>query len=968
MESLTRPARIFRFGQFEADPARTTLTRNGVRVKIQEQPFRVLILLAEGSGEIVTRETLRQELWPAGTHVDFDGSLNVIMKKLRAVLGDDPDNPRFIETVPRHGYRFIAPVSSTEIPTPGGKTAATSISGAQFESTESSRPAEPPLESTPAPAAVKAGGSAKVIYASAAVFLLVVAAAWILRGRLAALVGKPNLANTAQAAPFPIRKSVAVLGFHNVSGKPSDAWLSTGLSEMLSTELAGGEKLRLVSGEDVANLRITAPWSQTDTLNQETTARIGNALNSEYLILGAYTTTGASGHEQIRLDVRLQDAKQGEILAEIAEVGNSQDLFRLVSRIGARLRERMGIPGLAETDQASVLASMPADADAARLYALGIEKLRQFDALAAKNLLEQATEADRKFPLAHAMLARAWSQLGYEQKRKEEAKKALDQSENLPRAEQLLVEGDYYESLANHEKAASVYYALFELYPDNVDYGLQLAGAQSIGSHASQARETLAELRRLPPPAGDDPRIDLVEARTTLNLPAKLALVRSATSKASLEGKKLIVAQARKEECMIQAYGEQPDQAIQACEDAYNTYIAAGNNAAAADSLRLMADSYGSHGRAQQSLATYERALEMLKTLGEHEKTGAVMNNMAIHFENEGKLDRAAELYREAMKNFVEAGDKANQLIALSNIADIHYARGDLSQAERLYGQGLELDSSLDLSDPSYLLYRRADLYLAQGKLQPAREGAQRAIDLIRPRKADYRNLTTAMMVLAEVEEAGGDLTGARKQFEEALELRQKLNESDLVHDTNAALAELAVREGHPEKAEPLLLPAIAEFEKEKSDPSAASACVTLSSAMLAQGKAEEAEAAVQRAAKFGTATPDPAVRLPIAIQRARVAVARVAQKGSETVLAGARQELRSTIATAKNLGYYRIELDARVALAELEMKANPQYGRAQLEGLVALARGRGLELIARQSEQLIASAKAAVAANKSGN
>ena len=106
---------------------------NGVRLKIQEQPFRVLILLAEGSGEIVTRETLRQELWPAGTHVDFDGSLNVIMKKLRAVLGDDPDNPRFIETVPRHGYRFIAPMSSTEIPTPSGKTAATSISGAQLE-------------------------------------------------------------------------------------------------------------------------------------------------------------------------------------------------------------------------------------------------------------------------------------------------------------------------------------------------------------------------------------------------------------------------------------------------------------------------------------------------------------------------------------------------------------------------------------------------------------------------------------------------------------------------------------------------------------------------------------------------------------------------------------------------------------------------------------------------------------------
>jgi DNA-binding winged helix-turn-helix (wHTH) protein len=141
-----------------------------VRVKIQEQPFRVLILLAEASGEIVTRETLRQELWPAGTFVDFDGSLNVIMKKLRAVLGDDPDNPRFIETVPRHGYRFIAPVSRTEIPAPGGKTPPPFLSAVRERRKEPAGASA--LESTPAPAAVRAGGSAKFIYASAALILL----------------------------------------------------------------------------------------------------------------------------------------------------------------------------------------------------------------------------------------------------------------------------------------------------------------------------------------------------------------------------------------------------------------------------------------------------------------------------------------------------------------------------------------------------------------------------------------------------------------------------------------------------------------------------------------------------------------------------------------------------------------------------------------------------------------------------
>src|SRR5690242_20448203 len=111
MESTAPSAKIFRFGLFEADAAQGTLTRNGLRVKIQDQPFRVLVLLLERPGETVSREELRQRLWPDGTFVDFDGSLNVILKKLRAAIDDDSDNPRFIETVPRRGYRFVAPVT-----------------------------------------------------------------------------------------------------------------------------------------------------------------------------------------------------------------------------------------------------------------------------------------------------------------------------------------------------------------------------------------------------------------------------------------------------------------------------------------------------------------------------------------------------------------------------------------------------------------------------------------------------------------------------------------------------------------------------------------------------------------------------------------------------------------------------------------------------------------------------------------
>jgi DNA-binding winged helix-turn-helix (wHTH) protein len=102
--------KIYRFGVFEADAASGELRKSGVRIHLQEQPFQVLVILLERSGEVVTREDLRQKLWPSDTFVDFDHSLNTIINKLREALGDSASNPRFIQTVARRGYRFLISV------------------------------------------------------------------------------------------------------------------------------------------------------------------------------------------------------------------------------------------------------------------------------------------------------------------------------------------------------------------------------------------------------------------------------------------------------------------------------------------------------------------------------------------------------------------------------------------------------------------------------------------------------------------------------------------------------------------------------------------------------------------------------------------------------------------------------------------------------------------------------------------
>jgi DNA-binding winged helix-turn-helix (wHTH) protein/tetratricopeptide (TPR) repeat protein len=940
MERTLASTPIFRFGLFEADAARGVLMRNGVRVKIQDQPFRVLLFLLERPADIVTREELRQRLWPEGTYVDFDGSLNVILKKLRAAINDDSDNPRFIETIPRRGYRFIAPVSierrgvatEPEIPAPAPDPVVGEVVRVKVVSTrrESGEPA-----------------SRARLYltygASAAVFLLLIAAVWFVWH------GKSShspAATVGTNSPVRIRKSVAVLGFHSLSARPEDAWLATALSEMLSTELAGGQQLRLVAGEDVANLRIASPWSQTDTLDQATTARIGTALSSDVLVLGSYTNLAKSDRRQLRVDIRMQDARTGEILTELAESGSQQDLFGLVSRLGTKLRDRIGVPHVEDREEAGIIASLPLNPDAARFYALGLLKLRQFDALAAKDLLLQATITDPKFSLGHAMLARAWAQLGYEQKHREEAKRALDLATDLPRSEHMLVEGEYYQSLGNQEHAASVYHALFELFPDNVDYGLQYSNAAMLSGNASQALQLLRQLRTLPPPASEDPRIDLAESRAIkLNKPAALVLIRSAVRKASAQGKIPVYALARREECMTLLYGDDPQHALPVCEDAYNLFLSEGNRAGAADAVRLIADRRGTEGHYEEAIATYQRALTMLNGLGEHAKTGAILNNMAIGYANEGKLDRAAQLYQEAKSHFEQCGDKNNTSTAVSNIADILYLQGNLPGAEKMYQQALDLIAATDRGDPGYVLTRIADLEITQGKLKEAKVNAQKAIDSMLPVEGSYQYLSGAMIELGEVLEAEYDFGGARAQFEKSLALRQKMGATDLAAESQVELATLAMHEGHPQQAETPLRTAIAEFEKENGAPDAAIAYTHLSQALLSQGKIVDARNAAEQAMKFSQSSPDPAVRIPASIQKVRLGLA----GGMETN--SAANDLRAIILSARKLGYYNLECEARLALGEAMLKSDLSSARTQLAALASDARTRGFELIARRAE-----------------
>src|SRR5436305_2464895 len=139
------------------------------------------------------------------------------------------------------------------------------------------------------------------------------------------------------------RRAVAVLGFKNLSGTPGTEWLSSGLAEMLSTELGTGGKLRVIAGENVARTKLELGLGNVDSLARDTLARLRAQLGTDAVVLGSYSTIPGPGSRQIRLDLRLQDAVRGETTATVAETGTESQLFDLVARVGKRLRRELSV-------------------------------------------------------------------------------------------------------------------------------------------------------------------------------------------------------------------------------------------------------------------------------------------------------------------------------------------------------------------------------------------------------------------------------------------------------------------------------------------------------------------------------------------------------------------------------------------------------------------------------------------------
>ena len=916
---------LYEFGPFRLDMNKRVLLRGSEPISLTPKAFETLVVLVQNKQKVVLKDDLMKSVWPDSFVEESNLSQNIFT--LRKALGDSQAK-RYIVTIPGRGYQFSEDVHEVREQTDELVIESHSRSRVIIEETKSRR--------------------LTWWVALAAGLVLAVASGfgyrlWRQKSQKESFV--EHQAKPGKAA-LPVRRSVAILGFRNLSGRPEENWLSTAFSEMLSTELAAGERLRIVPGEQISRAKIDLSLTDTETLAGDSLGRLRSRLGADYVVLGSYTALGPTSNARIRLDLRLQDTQAGETIAQEAVTGSALELFDLASDAGARLRERLEPGALADEQSMQVRASLPSNVTAARLYSEGLAKLRAFDALAARDLLEKAIAIDPKHALSHSALAQCWATLGYVPKAQEEAKKAFDLSADLSRADRLLVEGRYRELLPDFPAAIEIYRTLRNFFPDDLEYGLRLASAQSQGGFAKDALETVARMRSLPERESKDARIDLAEAKVAEHL-GNFRLMQQAAAaageKAHAQDSRWMMAQAKEQEGWAWSHLGDLENAMAAYSQAQKL-SAAGNPDTLATVLYGIATLLMDKGDYQGSRKFYEDSRRIYRQIGAHQNEGFAISGIGSILFSQGKYVEAQRYYEEALRVHRELADPTAMGDDLGNIANVMVNLGELAEATRLQEQSLQayrqvgnkLGEATTLASLGSLLMDRGELAAAEQALEQAMSVVkQSGHELIR----GYVLFSVARILLAQ-----DRLKDAQATAEEALALRKQLNEESLVAESQAQLAEILLEEGKPAEAESLLRAAADVFDKQKIDDSACQTASLLAYVLLSQGKNMDAQTAADHAGRLSRQTSNYDSRYDASL-------AATAVKTEAGKIAEAATALRSVQEDASHHGFVGYELEARLRLGKLDLRTGKaNAGKARLEKLQHDAQSKGFLLIARKA------------------
>ena len=450
MAPEVRSRSILRFGTFDVDVRSGELRKRGVRIKLQEQPFHVLTVLLQRPGEVVTREELRNQNWPADTFVDFDNSLNTAINKLREALGDSADDPRFIETLPRRGYRFIAPVTGAD---GTGRGTAAGVGAAALPRRR------------------------KIVVAVAVVALAV--------GITGGLLWR------ARQARRLTEKDTIVLGdFANSTG---DAVFDGTLREGLSVELEQSPFLSLVSEEGIHQTLRMMGQPTNVRLTPQIAREVCQRTNSTAALDGSIALIGT----RYNLILKAVNCVNGELLASTeAQASDKSHVLDALGKAASEMRRKLGESlNTAQKFNTPLQQATTPSLEALQAYNLG---LNTDDDAAAFAFFQRATQLDPNFAMAYWALSGATPDSALSA---ESARKAFELRAGLSEREKLHIEADYYWNgtgdLVKARRSAEVG---AETYPRDPDFHLSLRMyTVALGQYEASLKESLEMLRLYPP-------------------------------------------------------------------------------------------------------------------------------------------------------------------------------------------------------------------------------------------------------------------------------------------------------------------------------------------------------------------------------------------------------------------------------------------------------------------------------------
>jgi len=506
MASPALPSPVLRFGPFELDAVNGELRKAGTILKLHPQPQRLLLLLLEKPGQLVTREEIQHCLWGSNTFVDFEGGINFCVKQIRVALADNVEKPRYIETVPRRGYRFIAPVISAD---------SKPVAPREVPEVDSSHEIHivPPPVPTRRLARLRDHMAIAALATAAALTILSAAAFW-------------HFSHTPKLSE---KDTVVLADFRNDT---SDPVFDDSLREALATELGQSPFLNVLSdrktGETLRLMGRSSNERVTVNVGQELCVRTG----SKALLSGSISSLGS----HYLVDLSAIACGSGDTLAkEAVEATRKEDVLHSLSRAATQLRTKLGesLPSVQKFD-------VPIEATTTSLEAL--QNLSRASKLTFERgdapgipFLKRAIELDPKFAMAYATLARHYNNLNQPSLSLVFAAKAYELRDHVTEREKLNISAAYFRSTGDLEKMAQVLEQWKAEYPrDAGPHGSLGANASLLGQHDKALAEDVEALRLKPDIVGNYANLSV--AYRALNHPEQAQAVLQQALDRKLDG------------------------------------------------------------------------------------------------------------------------------------------------------------------------------------------------------------------------------------------------------------------------------------------------------------------------------------------------------------------------------------------------------------------------------------------------